>query len=316
MIAFLVQVLGVALATGLGVSGTWPLVVVAARRWPAGRRADALVVAGALPLVASVGLALALVVPTALDMSGLSPDHCFAHDHGLHLCGVHGAPHLPLLLLGAVLLPLIAGRAFMVLLRLRRASIDLRRLEALGVRRGGLVEVPGDAPLCHATGVLRPRVFLSSGLRAWLGAPAVEAALAHERAHLRRGDPAALAFLQVASAFCLPGSGLAESFRSAAEEAADAEAAAEVGELAVADALVRVARFTLGGPRPDAVAAMGFGSHPLQRRVALLLAGPVTPGKARGLALSGILAVSAILLGVVGAAPIHHFIEDILLARH
>lgn len=159
-------------------------------------------------MVVSGGLALALVVPTALDVLGVHPDHCDAHDHGLHLCGVHGDVHPPLLVLGVVLAPLVAVRSLVAARRLWRATMDLLALQALGARSGVVIEVPGDAPLCLATGVLRPRVLLSAGLRARLGNPAVAAALAHEHAHLRRRDPAALVLLEITAAFGLPGSGL------------------------------------------------------------------------------------------------------------
>lgn len=267
-------------------------------------------------MVVSAGLALALVVPTSLDLLGVHPDHCHAHDHGLHLCGVHGDVHAPLLVLGVVLLPLVAARSLVTARRLWRASVDLLALQALGVRNGAVVEVPGDAPLCVATGVLHPRVLLSAGLRAHLGNLAVEAALAHERAHLRRRDPAALVCLQIAAAFGVPGSALASAFRAAAEEAADAEAAVEVGGIAVADALVRMARWMSERPGPLSISALAFGAHPLEQRVVLLLEGPPTPAKARGLVLAGVIAVAAVALGMVGAEPIHHVIEDLLLAGH
>lgn len=267
-------------------------------------------------MVVSASLALALVVPTAFDLLGVHPDHCHAHDHGLHLCGVHGDVHLPLLLLGSVLVPLVAGRGLVTARRLWRASADLRALQSLGARSGALIEVPGEAPLCLATGVLRPRVLLSTGLRAHLGDLAVEAALAHEHAHLRRRDPAALAFLHLASIFGLPGSGVGSAFRFAADEAADAEAAAEVGGVAVAAALVQMARFMNERPGPLPFSALAFGAHPLEQRVVLLLAGPAAPGTSFGLPLAGVIAAAAITLGMIGAEPIHHVIEDLLLARH
>ena len=267
-------------------------------------------------MVAGIGLAAALLVPTALDVLGVHPDHCHAHDHGLHLCGVHGDVHAPLLLLGALLLPLVTTRGLLVVRRLRSASLDVRALEALGARHGALVDVPGDAPLCHATGVLRPRVLLSAGVRARLGGAAVEAAVAHEHAHLRRRDPAALAFLHLASIFGLPGSRLGSAFRAAADEAADAEAAAEVGGVAVAEALVRMARFMSERPCPAPSSALALGAHPLEQRVVLLLAGPSAPGKPLGLLMAGVTAVASITLGTIGAEPIHHLIEDLLLTRH
>lgn len=267
-------------------------------------------------MVASAGLALALVVPTALDVLGVHPDHCTAHDHGLHLCGVHGDVHAPLLVLGVVLVPLVAARSLVTARRLWRASVDLRAMQALGARSGALVEVPGDAPLCVATGVLQPRVLLSAGLRARLGNVAVRAALAHEHAHLRRRDPAALVFLQIAAAFGVPGSALASAFRAAAEESADAEAAAEVGGVAVADALVRMARFMSERPGPLSMSALAFGAHPLEQRVVLLLEGPPAPVRARGLVLASVIAGASVAFGTVGAEPIHHIIEDLLFARH
>ena len=267
-------------------------------------------------MVVSAGLASALVVPTALDVFGVQPDHCHAHDHGLHLCGVHGDVHAPLLVLGVVLILLVAVRSLVAARRLWRASIDLLALQAHGARSGVVVEVPGDTPLCLATGVLRPRVLLSTGLRARLGNPVVAAALAHEHAHLRRRDPAALVVLEMTAAFGLPGSGLSAAFRAAAEESADAEAAAEVGGIALAEALVRMARLMHDRPGSPSLGALAFGAHPLEERVILLLEGPPAPVRARGLAMAGVVALAAVALGMVGAEPIHHVIEDLLLARH
>ena len=316
MITFAVQVAGVALAAGLVASALLPLVGPLIRRLAAGRRADAQVVAGALPMAVAAGLAVALVVPTALDLFGVEPDHCVAHAHGLHLCGVHGGVHLPLLVLGAMTLAVALVRGADLAAGLLRASADVRALEALGVQAGPLVEVPGDAPLCHATGVLRPRILLSAGLRGRLGATAVRAALAHEHAHLRRRDPAALVFLQAASIFALPGLSQVSAFRASAEEAADAEAAAEVGALTVADALVRLARLVRDGHARPPTAALAFVAHPLEHRVHLLLSGPVAPGTARGLVLALATGLVSILLGAVGAEPIHHLVEDVLLGGH
>lgn len=69
-------------------------------------------------------------------------------------------------------------------------------------------------------------------------------------------------------------------------------------------------------PGPLSLAAIAFGAHPLEQRVALLLEGPPPPVRARGLAMAGVIAVAAVSLGMVGAGPIHHVIEDLLLARH
>ena len=267
-------------------------------------------------MVVSAALAVALVLPTALDMAGFQPDHCNAHSHGLHLCGVHGDVYPPLLVLGTVLLSVLAARALVLATQLWRASNDVAALLAYGTRAGRLVEVPGHAPLCHATGVFRPRVMLSAGVRARLGSPAVEAALAHEFAHLRRRDPTTLAFLQLSALFGLPGLGLAPAFRAAADEAADTEAAAEFGGVTVADALVRMARFTRERPIPFSPVALALGAHPLEQRVTRLLAGRATPSKARGLAVSAGIAVAALVLAALGAESIHHVVEDLLLAHH
>lgn len=312
----MVQVAGVALAAGLLASALSPLVVPLLRRLAAGRRADALVVVGALPMAIAAGVAVALVAPTALDLLGVHPDHCYAHEHGLHLCGVHGGLHLPLLALGLLSLAVFTARGAGVAIGLLRASADVRALERLGVQVGALVEVPGDAPLCHATGVFRPRILLSTGLRARLGGPAVQAALAHERAHLQRRDPAALVLLQVASVFALPRRSLLPAFRASAEEAADAEAAAEVGALSVADALVRLARLVHERPAPPQRLALAFAAQALEHRVHLLLSGPVAPGRAWGLALALACGLGSMAVGAVGAEPIHHLVEDLLLAGH
>lgn len=316
MIPFLVQVGGIALAAGLAASLIGWFFVRCSRWLSASRRADVVVVAGALPVVVCAGLAAAMIVPTALDVLGFQPDHCHAHDHGLHLCGVHGDVYPPLFVMGGALFAVLAGRVMVVAVRLWRTSVAVQRLTAFGTRVGSVVEVPSEAVLCHAAGALRPRVLLSSAVRERLGSPAIEAALAHEEAHLRRRDPLALAFLQLAGVFGVPGLGFVSAFRNAADEAADAEAAAEVGALAVADALVRMARLMRERPRTLSASTLAFGAHALEQRVVRLLSGPMATKAARGLLWSCGMAVVVLALGTFGAESIHHVVEDFLLAHH
>jgi Zn-dependent protease with chaperone function len=144
-----------------------------------------------------------------------------------------------------------------------------RALERLGRERPGrfpVFVVPGTK-MCHATGLLRRRIMLSSDLAARLSPEELTSALAHEEAHLCRRDPLARLVLAVAGLFVPPP--LAAFFRrrhgQAAEEACDAVAADRVGDGAtVAAALVRVAALQRSTP-DTAVTAAAFGGDGSRR---------------------------------------------------
>jgi Zn-dependent protease with chaperone function len=71
----------------------------------------------------------------------------------------------------------------------------------------GVLLLDDEHPLAFCAGLLRPRVYLSTGARALLDDAALRAVLEHERHHARRRDPLRLATGRVlaSSLFFLPG---------------------------------------------------------------------------------------------------------------
>ncbi|MFZ5481328.1 MAG: M56 family metallopeptidase, partial [Myxococcota bacterium] len=274
----------------------------------AARRADLALLAGLLPALAAVAVLAGVATPSALDALGVRADHCDGHDHHVHLCVVHAAT-IPARVagVGAIAAVLLLTRAGAAVAGLARAAFGLAHLERLGRTEGDVVRLPGSPRLCHAVGLARPRVLVSDALARAISGEQLAAALAHERAHLRRRDPLALALLAVASSAALPFAGRAArgAYRDAAEEAADAEAARVHGGVGVAEALLSVARVQTHLP------ALAFGSHGLDRRVRALLAGaPSAPAAGLG----GVLfvTIAGISAAIVGSEPLHHAVETLL----
>ncbi len=281
------------------------------------RRAD-------LALVLTLGLALAtlaVVIATALpplsSALGGQADDCFSHAHHGHLCLVHlAAPRPALLVLGAAALALFAFRAVLLAARLSRASGSVALLETLGkVEHLGfpIVWVPGAPRLCVATGILRRRVLVSSSLAEALEPPQLEAALAHESAHLRRHDPLVSVLMQLGSLALVPfvAGFLAREHAALTEEACDQAAAREVGEPSlVAEALVRVAALA-SQPGP----ALAFGRGNLESRVRALLAMSLSqrvPLRLPLLAAAGAGAALTLSFVFSQSGAVHHAVETLL----
>lgn len=137
----------------------------------------------------------------------------------------------------------------------------VRRWRAIGryqISVNGLpvVAVADSTPVVSLVGVVRPVVYIADDLRAGLTAEEFEVSVAHERAHLRSQDN----LKRLVAVWCpdmlfgVLGRGLASSWRAASEFAADAEAAraSEQRAVALASALVKVARLTPAHSLPQA----------------------------------------------------------------
>jgi hypothetical protein len=144
-------------------------------------------------------------------------------------------------------------------LSLSRELIADRRfrhaLERLSTRSfEGACVIEDDRPQAFCAGLLRPRVYISSGALALLDAPSRAAVLAHERNHARRRDALRLACGRsvAAALFAIPGlRGLAHRQHELAELGAD-EAALMSGaadRAALAAAMLEFSRATGGGGR-------------------------------------------------------------------
>jgi Zn-dependent protease with chaperone function len=137
-------------------------------------------------------------------------------------------------------------------------------------------QVPVDFPLAAVSGVLNPRLILSSRVIDECPADELGMVLRHEVAHARRRDNLVhLGLLACPDLLGLTtwGNRLISNWRQAVEEAADEEAVGSdtSGRTALASALVRVARMAASG-RPSWMPALAlFDGHPLEARVRRLL---------------------------------------------
>jgi Zn-dependent protease with chaperone function len=164
--------------------------------------------------------------------------------------------------------------------RLFRAAVAPGpRLAAAAARLGFVArELPTDARDCFVAGLFCPTVFISRGALSALGEEELEAALCHERAHVRGRDTLLLFLLSFLRDLAPWGSGAAlEAFQTAREATADREAASRAGSLSLAAALVALAR---PGPTPAGVLPMAKRDTLRWRMQALLDDGQPEPQNA------------------------------------
>ena len=297
----------------------YPAVRARHARLPAAGRARRIAAWSAAPWLVG-GLLVALCfLPSMWSALGIAADHCPLHDDGhVHLCFEH-APRGPVSLIELLLLGAAATGAGIVFARVVAAQVATWRAVVALVRGSGKTEgglIPSSTPLSVTTGLFRPLVLVSTGLRERLRPEVLAVVLEHERAHARRRDPLRLVAAALLSAGHLPSTRrlLLSDLALACEQAADDEAASVVGDrVRVAEAIVAVER-VMGSTGSGLAAAMGMDGASTVARVEGLLREPPTcaPTLLRGL-LWGVAAVAAVLL----ASTLHHLTETLLevLAR-
>ncbi len=285
----------------------WPLVRARTQRLPPAVRARALLVVAAAPAAIGALVAVLCFLPGAI---GAMADHCLSHASGhAHLCVSHppaGLGALGAAILAGAIAATLAASCFGLAGLLREAARvrHLRRTATPDAARGfDLVE--SRLPVAVATGTLRPRVLVSTGLLSSLAPPLVDAVLAHERAHADRRDGLRrLAVAALASAhFPWVRRALESDHALACEQACDEQAGDRVGDrLTVAEAILAVER-RLGSAAE--LGALAFTGGQIQARVEAL-ASPRTPApRARiGLACLGTLALLAV------SAPVLHDLTE------
>lgn len=284
------------------------LALPVARRLSPVARAEAASWIALLPGLGAGVLVAAVSVPSLLYGLGLGPDHCLGHAHHPHVCLWHGALLPPWLAwVGAVGWALFAGRLTEVAVSLVRAERTGAALAALGTVRRGVHIVPATLAVCHAVGLVRPKVLVSQAVVERLGDRELRAAVAHEQAHVDRSDPRWSAVLAVASSVAPLTSGRwITLWREAAEQAADDVAASVTDGPTVARALVSVARLRL-----DPAPGLAFAAGGLESRVRRLLEGPGVPR--RSWATAGAVVMASIAAVVVGVSHerVHHVVEEV-----
>lgn len=285
-------------------------------RWNAAKRHRAWLLVATLPAILTVLLLSAISLPSIASVVWPELDHCAAHDDAhAHFCFVHVPAHGVRADAMLVIAAVVVFAAFQAARYAARIAGALRRLRSLARTSEyradlGASVVSVDDPLCIAAGLVRPRVFVSSGLLTELDARERAVVLAHERAHVDRRDALVGSIARLTSALHLPfvRREILAELDVAAEEACDEIASRSRDRLDVADTIVRVGR--LCGERFECETLVrGFGPSALERRVRALLAEPNGRGSL-GSAIGATAALGALILGL--SAEIHHLTETAL----
>jgi Zn-dependent protease with chaperone function len=180
--------------------------------------------------------------------------------------------------------------------------------------------IPHPFPVVAVVGVVRPRLFVAERVLAELGEEELAAVLAHEAGHLAARDnlkglllrccPDPLALVPLGDRLC-------RAWAEAAEVTADERAAGPGGALALAEALVKVARMARAGERASLPASAFHDGTGIAERVERLLArtaaqeASASPPRAWGAwALGPVLAVTATSPAVLRA--VHAWTEAAL----
>lgn len=289
----------------------------------------------ALLVLVSVGTAALVALPLAIT---LFPGHVqgalHAYDWLVQACvaalyqvGISIPPlGLPILGLSALAVGFAFVRAVRILRRTDllaacRSEVPLPPLAATAAHhvgvRGQLSCFAHPEPIAYTAGLLRPRIWVSTGLCQLLGDDALKAVLWHERAHLLARDPLRVLIARVLAAllFAVPWVGaLVERYEVAKELEADRAA---LGRLGSPGALAQ-ALYALG----DHVAepqALAIGAWSLSaRRIDQLYGASVEqllPGLSRGVVLRSLAAVVLALGLTAGQAARANIVPAGLIER-
>jgi hypothetical protein len=207
---------------------------------------------GASFLLGALGLASAGIV-----LARLFESWRVAPGPGSHVISVFGQPiSYPTANTGAIVVTALAVLGLLMAgAAAWRAARELRSNRAFGraitARSPRLLDgawvIDDGHPHAFCAGLLRPRVYLSTGALDLLDAPALAAVIAHERQHARRHDPLRLACSRVilAGLFFIPAlSRLTQRQHVLAELSADEAAVVSIGgdRSALASAMLSFSR--------------------------------------------------------------------------
>jgi Zn-dependent protease with chaperone function len=237
-----------------------------------------------------------------------------------------GAPILALAALSCLVIAAAVRRAVRAWNETRRIShgwAASARPVALAVTGLPAYELTHPFPVVSVLGVFRPRLYVASQVIAALNDTELAAVLEHELAHvaardnlrywLLRGCPDVVAWLP-------GGRALLPAWLCAAEEAADERAALGSGDtaLALADALIKVARLVTPDRAALVPALALHNGDDLARRIRRLLLSPPPPPSAtapsRAVALSGGVLLLAALPFYAPTLRVVHGLSERLLA--
>jgi Zn-dependent protease with chaperone function len=212
---------------------------------------------------------------------------------------------------GAVLLA--AGFAYAAFRAVSALSSTRKAVSRLPVQygKGGLaVIMDGSVRTAFTHGILRPRVYVSTGLINSLSREETRAVLLHELNHKKRMDPLrflAFGFLKDAFFYIPAARQLASYSRLRSEEEADdAAARSSCGPVALASAILKVARNSVCLPVPSITGSQADVSGRIRR----LLEGkksafPVPPGRAAASALAALLLAASLAMPIYAGSFSH-----------
>lgn len=299
--------------TTVAMSAVGALALTAARRWL--RRVGPLAEKRAAETAAIVPVVVGIVVLSALVVQGtLGLDHCQRHDHHAHLCFTHGGAWIErtwIVVTLAVTAAIFVARAVIMTASYVRGAHSIHELHRVSRHEGNVSIVESARAFCF---VARRGVFVSS--RVWSSLPANEraAVVAHEHAHMRRGDLGRRFVLELLLLFAAPfvADRVRGTWLRAGERLCDADAAAATDPETVATAMVSMCR--LGGSPP--VPAFGFtpAANELAGRIQAVLAGEPLGERAavRLVRTTLVLCAATAIASIAAAEPIHHAFETLL----
>ena len=158
----------------------------------------------------------------------------------------------------------------------RPGDVIWRAAKRAGLAPSAVRVVPFLPNPAFTTGFIRPKVFVSHSLGSFLSVDELAAVLSHEHSHLVRRDPLRLTLLRAITCtlFWLPAfRRLAEDWSDEAEILADDAAAASVGKLPLASAILALAQW----PHRRLQSVPGFGDVDLVDRRIRRLVGEYPP---------------------------------------
>lgn len=255
----------------------------------------------AVPLLAGFVNFFLVAVPCLDSLRNGSESGCLSH-HSVAFCMLQQS-HASIVLwcIALVLLARPGAAGIGIASSLRQLADAVRALNP--APRGRDFSISGA--LSFVAGWPIARIFLGRELEAALAPSAFAAVVAHERAHLRRGDVHRKILAQLLASLHWNGTELLEAFDLAIEQACDADASRTVGDpLIVAQALIDASRICDAFPPPLAQAFSGR----LDARIEALC-DPTWTGRTGLLARPLAAAFAFLSVAIAFNYPIHEFIE-------